>query len=59
MTTFPEDEEAFYKALSKNCKRTFARNGLGVLDRSLMLLERNVSQKILFTDMVCKLYRLI
>ena len=59
VTTFPEDEEAFYKALSKNCKRTFARNGLGVLDRSLMLLERNVSQKILFTDMVCKLYRLI
>ncbi len=53
------DELDFYRLLASRCKRTFPRAALAVLDRSLMLLERNVSQKILFTDTVCKLYKII
>ena len=59
VVSFPPEEEEFYRRTAARCKRTFARNALSVMDRSLLLLERNVSQKILFTDAVCKLYRII
>ena len=59
ITSFPPEDEDFYRRIAAKCKRTFARNALAVMDRSLLLLERNVSQKILFTDAVCKLYRII
>ena len=59
VTSFPPEDEDFYRRIAAKCKRTFARNALAVMDRSLLLLERNVSQKILFTDAVCKLYRII
>ena len=54
-----EDEKEFYASVAGKVKRTFPRNALAVTDRSLMLLERNVSQKILFTDLVCKFFRLV
>ena len=59
VASFPPEDEEFYRHLAAECKRTFVRSALAVLDRSLLLLERNVSQKILFTDAVCKLYRII
>jgi DNA polymerase-3 subunit delta' len=59
LAVFPGEDQAFYQEMAVRCKRTFARNALSVLDRSLLLLERNVSQKILFTDLTCKLLRII
>ena len=59
VTTFGEDDATFYTEMAGRCKRTFVRGALPLLDRSLLLLERNVSQKILFTDLVCKLYKII
>ena len=59
VASFPPEEEEFYRRTAAKCKRGFPRYALGVLDRSMMLLERNVSQKILFTDAICKLYRMI
>ena len=59
VASVPEEEKEFYGILAGKCKRTFPRNALAVTDRSMMLLERNVSQKILFTDAICKLYRII
>lgn len=59
VSTFPPEEKDFYTDMATRCKRTFPRQALAVTDRSLMLLERNVSQKILFTDLVCKLYRIL
>lgn len=54
----PEGEEDYYKRLSSALKPTFPRKALECLDRALLLLERNVNQKILFTDMVNQLYTL-
>lgn len=52
----PEGSEVFYRKMAGSLKPTFARKALAVLDRSLLLIERNVNQKILFTDMVNQLY---
>lgn len=41
------------------CRKTFPRLSIEVLDRTNMLIERNVNLKILFTDMIGKLYKLI
>jgi len=38
------------------CKPSFPRTALAVLSRAVMLLDRNVNVKILFTDLVCNLY---
>ena len=52
----PEGEEAFYQQLAKGLKPTFIRKTLPFFDRALLLVERNVNQKILFTDLVNQLY---
>lgn len=52
----PEGDQDFYRRMSSALKPTFPRRALGVMDRALMLIERNVNQKILFTDMVNQLY---
>lgn len=54
----PEGDQDFYRRMSSALKPTFPRRALGVMDRALMLIERNVNQKILFTDMVNQLYML-
>ena len=52
----PEGEEDFYKRMAGALKPTFPRRGMAALDRALLLIERNVNQKILFTDLVNQLY---
>lgn len=54
----PEGDQDFYRRMSSALKPTFPRRALSVMDRALMLIERNVNQKILFTDMVNQLYML-
>jgi len=54
----PEGEEDFYKRMAGVLKPTFPRRGMAALDRALLLIERNVNQKILFTDLVNQLYSL-
>ena len=52
----PEDERPFYEEMASKCRKTFPRHALAGIDRALQLLERNVNQKILFTDLVDRLY---
>ena len=52
----PEGEEDFYKRMAGALKPSFPRRGMAALDRALLLVERNVNQKILFTDLVGQLY---
>lgn len=54
----PEGEEDFYKRMAGALKPTFPRREMAALDRALLLIERNVNQKILFTDLVNQLYSL-
>ena len=42
--------------MAAKLRKNFSRQALGALDRALLLLERNVNQKILFTDLVNRLY---
>ena len=52
----PEGEEDFYKRMAGALKPSFPRRGMAALDRTLLLVERNVNQKILFADLVGQLY---
>ena len=51
-----EDEEAFLQETARKCKKNFPRQALGLFDRAVLLIERNVNQKILFCDLVDRLY---
>ena len=54
----PQGEEAFFTRMAGALKPTFPRLALEALNRAQLLLERNVNQKILFTNLVNQLYRL-
>ncbi|MBR4823097.1 MAG: hypothetical protein IKZ71_08085 [Bacteroidales bacterium] len=41
---------------ASKCKKTFPRKALEALDKASLLIGRNVNQKILFTDLVDRLY---
>lgn len=59
LSDIPEDEEAFYQELAGKLRKNFSRQGLAALDRALLLLERNVNQKILFTELVDRLFMIL
>ena len=50
------DEKEWFAAMAARLKPAFPRFAMGCLDKALLLLERNVNQKILFTDLVNQLY---
>ena len=50
------DERPFYEEMAAKLRKNFSRQALAALDRVLLLLERNGNQKILFTDLVNRLY---
>jgi hypothetical protein len=54
-----EEESEYYSRLAGSVKRSFSRNALTYFDRAQTLLERNVNQKILFTDLVNRLYVIV
>ena len=58
LAVLPEGEAAWFERMAGALAPTFPRKANDALQRSLMLLERNVNQKILFTDLVSKLYTL-
>ena len=49
----------YLQELASKCKKTFPRRAQGVIDRANMLIDRNVNQKILFCDMVNRLFLMI
>lgn len=42
-----------------SCRKTFARNALQAISRANALIERNVNPKIIFTELVDKLYYIV
>ena len=44
---------------ASRCRKTFPRQALGVLDRTMTLIGRNVNLKILFADMADRMFLLI
>ena len=49
----------YLQELASRCRKTFPRQAQGVIDRANMLIDRNVNQKILFCDMVDRLFLMI
>ena len=51
----PREKEDF-SAIASRARKSFSRAALPLLDRSYMLIGRNINLKILFCDLVNKLY---
>ena len=56
LAVLPEGEGDWFRRMAGALKPTFPRKANDALERALTLLERNVNQKILFTDLGSKLY---
>jgi hypothetical protein len=54
----PAEAGAFADYASR-CRKNFPRMALPLLDNAMMLIERNINLKILFCDLVDRLYILI
>lgn len=50
-------EAGIVQSLAGGTRNTFPRKALSAFDRAAMLVERQVNQKIVFCDMVSRLYR--
>ena len=51
----PEEGE-FLSSLAGKCRKGFPRQAVSCLDRAQMLIDRNVNQRILFCDLVGRMY---
>ena len=49
-------DDAEVRAWASSCKKSFPRKALEALDKASVLIGRNVNQKILFTDLVDRLF---
>ena len=56
LAEIPQEYRPFFGEMAQKCRKTFPRAALGYFDRARLLLERNVSQKILFCDLAGRLY---
>jgi DNA polymerase-3 subunit delta' len=52
----PPAYRPFFEETASRCRKSFPRAALSHFDRAQLLLERNVSQRILFCDLVDRLY---
>ena len=59
LAAFSPEEEAFYNRIAPRCKNQFPRTALALMDRAAMLLDRNVNPKIVFTDVIGRMYLMI
>ena len=50
------EEEEFFTTLAARCRKSFPRMAVACLDRAQTLIDRNVNQKILFADLVGRMY---
>jgi len=56
LSTMPQAGESWLEGYAKGLKKSFSRQAIGLLDSSLMLIGRNVNLKIIFCDLVDRLY---
>lgn len=52
----PASEEDFLKYVASKCSASFSRKAISVLNNASLMLVRNVAQKIIFTNVVDRLY---
>lgn len=59
LSALSDEERAFVVRMAGRVRPTFARGAMHHFDRAMLLLGRNVNQKILFTDLVNRLYMIV
>ena len=55
----PEEWSDAIASYASRCRKTFPRGAARHVDRAVMLLERNVNQRVLFTDLVNRLFMIV
>lgn len=50
------EEEGPLAGIASKCKKSFPRQAIAHIDRAASLIDRNVAQRIIFSDLVGKLY---
>ncbi len=53
------EEKDFYEKMALSVKRSFSRKSMMFLDRASLLVERNVNQKIVFCNLVTRMFTAI
>ena len=53
-----ESDDDYFTMLAGSFKKSFPHSAMPLFDRSSRLVERNVNQKILFCDLVGRLYNI-
>ena len=51
-----ENDRDFYADMAGKCKKSFCHKAINNIDKAVGLLERNVNPKVLFTDLVNRLF---
>ena len=51
-----EQEEAFYMNVAGRCSRKFCSKSVADIEKVVAMIDRNVSSKILFTDLVNRMF---
>ena len=51
----PEEEEAL-AGIASRCKKSFPRQAIPYIDKAALMIDRNVAQRIVFSDLVGKLF---
>ncbi len=52
----PEEEKAFFSGVAARCNETFCRRAIGYFDNAVMLIDRNVNAKIVFCDLIDRIF---
>lgn len=59
VTSLSGEADTAIVGMASKFRKTFPRLASGIIDRTQLMIERNVNQKILFTDMVNRLYQIV
>ncbi len=56
IAVIPEDEEAFYEGMALKCGKKFCSKTITNIEKVSYMIDRNVNSKILFCDLVNRMY---
>ena len=56
IAVIPEEEEAFYNGIAPKCGKKFCSKTITNIEKVSYLIDRNVNSKILFCDLVNRMY---
>ena len=56
IAVIPEEEEAFYSGMAQKCGRKFCSKTIANIEKVSYMIDRNVNSKILFCDLVNRMF---